>query len=105
MTKLCKLCGQPFEPKTNAQLYCTRDHFNTCVICGSKFKINKDSKNRKTCSKKCEVELRERTMLKRYGVRVTSQSDALQAKVLFKLKFMKLIYKSTVQNIPLKTKA
>lgn len=104
MTKICKLCGQPFEPRTNAQLYCTRDHFNTCVICGSKFKIDKDSKNRKTCSKKCEVELRERTMLKRYGVRVTSQSEELQAKV-YETNLKKYGTKHPAQNEDVKRKA
>ena len=66
--KLCKLCGQPFEPRTNAQRICDRTHYRECRFCGKKFAIKCGSDSQRCCSKECTQKLREQTMIERYGV-------------------------------------
>lgn len=39
MTKICRLCGKEFTPKVHNQIYCKRDHFTTCRICGKRINL------------------------------------------------------------------
>jgi len=78
--KICKLCGQEFIPNYNAQRYCDNIHYKDCVVCGNRFEINWVNKDKQTCSTKCAELLRERTMVKRFGVPFSQQSEELQKK-------------------------
>lgn len=77
-TKICKLCGEPFEPRHGNQKICDREHFNTCPVCGKKipYKIYTYC-----CSKECTQKQREQTSLKKYGTIHPQASAAVQAKI------------------------
>lgn len=99
-TRICTLCGLEFNPKTNTQTMCDREHYRECVVCGKQFAIDfTKSQNtaeiRKTCSNDClhklmketnpfaKEEFRQKakqTMLQRYGVEYPSQDPQLLAK-------------------------
>ena len=70
MEKICKFCGLPFE-SNDSSIYCNRQHFEQCIICGNSFPISKSmlgTKDRRhTCSRKCSSELRKRTVVDKYG--------------------------------------
>lgn len=56
--KICKECGKEFHPKRPGQLYCDREHYRKCVVCGKSFKVDLHSGSsskdiRKTCSDEC----------------------------------------------------
>lgn len=71
MIKICQECGEEFETTNGMQKFCTKQHYRTCIICGSMFPVTryhltaKDAKQ--TCSKKCSSELRKRTNIDKYG--------------------------------------
>lgn len=93
-TKICKLCGQEFHPKTNTQTVCERRHMQKCIVCGEEFDLKYDSAKgttdlRKTCSDEClhiwmkqnnpfrDPRIREKiknTMKDKYGVEFAAQS-------------------------------
>lgn len=55
-TKICKECGQPFEPTTPWDKYCSRDHYRICQNCGKPYFVPKDKLSnftKKTCSEEC----------------------------------------------------
>ncbi len=64
--KICKLCGKEFVPDTARQEYC-KIHYLSCPICGKEVIIADHSKEVKTCSEKCRVELIKKTCTERYG--------------------------------------
>lgn len=78
--KVCKLCGNKFIPRSNAQRYCDRIHTKSCKICGKDFEITWETKNKECCSKQCSQKLREQTMIERHGVAFSMQSKELQRK-------------------------
>lgn len=56
MIKICKECKKEFNAKNNRMVYCDRDHYRICPICGNKFLVKRKlSLNIKdlTCSKEC----------------------------------------------------
>ena len=78
--KACKLCGELFEPKTNAQRICDKIHYRKCAYCGKEFEIRRPSDSKNCCSKACTIALRERTMVERYGVAHALENPELLAK-------------------------
>lgn len=66
--KKCILCGKLFQPTTNAQRTCTDQHYRKCKFCGELFPISRPSDSKQCCSKQCTEQLRQSTMIKRYGV-------------------------------------
>lgn len=56
--KICRVCGQPFDPKSSRQLDCNRTIFKTCEVCGKQY-AGKCSKNdvSNTCSAECAQKL------------------------------------------------
>ena len=68
--KICKFCGLPFVGK-GTSVYCDRQHFDTCIVCGKPFPVSKSvlgAKDRRhTCSKKCSAQLRKITNTAKYG--------------------------------------
>ena len=55
MKKKCKLCGKEFEGK-GRQSICNDTHYNTCIVCNKKFKVDKSTYMRLTCSKECQIQ-------------------------------------------------
>lgn len=58
--RICKACGKEFHPREYRDMYCTRDHYKECVICGKLFlydprRVNPNESN--TCSKECKGKL------------------------------------------------
>lgn len=49
--KICEICGQPFEPRSNRQKVCNRSHTKVCPVCGDEFISDT---NRSTCSTECK---------------------------------------------------
>lgn len=78
--KTCVLCGKPFEPTSNAQRVCDRDHYRKCKYCGKEFLIHRPSDSKQCCSKKCTELLREQTMMTRYGVAHALQNEHIMRK-------------------------
>jgi len=56
--KICKWCGEEFEPSSVRDVYCKNPHYQTCAVCGNQFEIDvrRDS-SVKTCSKTCRYKL------------------------------------------------
>ena len=80
MTKICKLCGEPFEPKTNAQTVCSKTHYRDCEVCGKPFVIKRPSSSQLCCSKECTRKKREATMEARFGTPYALQNAELKEK-------------------------
>ena len=96
--KKCAWCGEEFIATHPSQIYCDRDHYNDCVICGKRFKLSKIvqlADIRKTCSKRCSNDLKfiegkqnspeakakqEVTNIERYGCKHPFQNDTVKAK-------------------------
>ena len=55
LKKICKLCGKEFEGK-GRQSICNDIHYNTCIVCNKKFKVDKSTYMRLTCSKECQIQ-------------------------------------------------
>lgn len=98
--RTCKWCGKQFHPITNTQKYCMDTHYQTCVVCGTKFVVDLHntllSDIRKTCSDEClrtyqsinnpfhNEEYRKKyraTCLQRFGVEYPAQSSEIQARM------------------------
>lgn len=101
--KRCKLCGELFEPKVNAQRICNKQHYRTCKVCGKQFPINRPSDSAQCCSKECTVTLRERTMKDRYGVAHALQSKHFLDKA-ESTQLAKYGVKHAAQNVEIKNK-
>ena len=53
MIRKCKLCGQEFETKNNAQQYCNRNIIRQCLICHKEFETKCNATSPEFCSKSC----------------------------------------------------
>ena len=56
--KICKCCGLPFETPYSNKLYCDRDHYLPCPVCGKPVLKKKDrdfSRKPACCSVECSV--------------------------------------------------
>ena len=80
MQKICLHCNQPFETNRKTQVYCPRQHYNTCVICNKQFPIDA-GRTVQTCSKECKSELKRRTCIEKYGGPSPTSSPEIQAKI------------------------
>lgn len=80
MIKLCKMCGKPFEPKSNAQTICENIHYRNCEVCGKPFVIKRPTASQLCCSKECTRKKREATMEARFGTSYALQNDELKKK-------------------------
>lgn len=57
-SKICKICGREFIPKSSRQQCCRRPITKTCVICGKTFPgICSSTDTKTTCSDTCAAEL------------------------------------------------
>lgn len=59
-TKICKCCGKPFETNSPQKLFCNREHYLPCPVCGKPvLKKDRDfTRPPKCCSSKCTHILR-----------------------------------------------
>lgn len=57
----CIICGETFQAR-GSQTTCNNIHYRECVVCGAPFEIKHLSDQKKTCSKKCSIELRKQSM-------------------------------------------
>lgn len=67
-TKLCKYCGKPFDTDNELKIFCDRDHYATCKICGSEFKVTNLTLEHPTCSRKCGAIYRKQNLVKKIRV-------------------------------------
>lgn len=85
MVKICKECGKQFVPRNGMQLYCDDQHYRKCVVCGKMFPITRYhlqvSDAKQTCSRKCNIEMRKRTNIEKYGGTAPACSKDIQAKM------------------------
>ena len=56
-SRICRICGKEFTPKSSTRSICYDDHYKVCEICGETYKLNPKEKvinqlSRKTCYKK-----------------------------------------------------
>lgn len=68
--KICKCCGKPFETNSPQKLFCNREHYLPCPVCGKPvLKKDRDfTRPPKCCSSKCTHELRKRNLKPRQCV-------------------------------------
>ena len=61
--KICKCCGLEFETNSSQKLYCDRDHYLPCPVCGKLVKkTGRDfSRPPKCCSSECSHILKKRS--------------------------------------------
>ena len=61
--KICKCCGLEFETNSPQKLFCNRDHYLPCPVCGKLVKkLDRDfTKPLKCCSNECTHMLRQRS--------------------------------------------
>lgn len=52
-TKVCKCCGEPFEPHSNVQNYCNREITRVCKLCGKQFTTRCNPNSPEYCSRSC----------------------------------------------------
>lgn len=71
MIKICKECKKEFEARNNKMIYCDKEHYRICPICGKKFLVKRKqslSIENLTCSKECakkkELQTRENLEIK-----------------------------------------
>lgn len=59
-TKICKHCGETFETNSPQKIYCNRQHFRPCPVCGKAVAMidNDFSRSPKCCSPECSHVLR-----------------------------------------------
>ncbi len=84
----CAHCGESFEA-VGTQIYCDRQHFDSCEVCSESFEIKPESR-RRTCSSICAGSLinggdsqskRRATSRDRYGTDFPQQSEAVKGKI------------------------
>lgn len=88
--KICELCGDSFIASKYSDRFCSKKHFQNCVVCGKEFElVNKGSRAAKTCSKKCAagiIDFTERNkkseiaLLNKYGYKNASQIPDVKEK-------------------------
>lgn len=70
--KICEWCGEEFITDQPNKIYCDREHYKTCQVCGNLFKVKNKYLGSATLSNYCSVECRqkakEQTCLDKYGV-------------------------------------
>lgn len=81
MTKLCKMCGRPFEPTSNAQTICENIHYRNCEVCGTPFVIKRPTSSQLCCSKECTRKKREATIEAKYGTPYPLRNPELRKKM------------------------
>lgn len=63
----CLLCGEMFTPTSLHQLYCTKDHYRPCPICGKPVKVREAYADPICCSSECQQIKTAATCMDRYG--------------------------------------
>lgn len=80
-TRVCKLCGKEFQPRSANQQICDRAHYKVCEVCGNPFEVTASTyKKQRTCSTDCRYRLVKLTSLQRYGVDNPAKSEQAKAK-------------------------
>lgn len=81
--KKCAFCGESFEPASNRQKYCKRQHYRVCPICGERY-IEDNVENLKrppvACSYKCRVAKTQATSLQKYGIKTPGNTKDAREK-------------------------
>lgn len=83
-------CQNTFQSTKHNAIFCPKEHFDYCVICGQEFTIVNIHRPSKTCSKQCAwklvddvdavIEKRKKTTRKKYGVDNPSQAPEIKEK-------------------------
>ena len=78
--RICCLCGRVFIPTHPRQKVCADQHYRKCEICGADIPIKRPSDPKRVCSESCEMEMRRRHNIEKYGVEHPMQLDSTKAK-------------------------
>ena len=81
MHKICAFCNEPFEASVPNQIYCKRQHFAICSICGNQYPIKDCRDYPKTCSKICRTALRKQTCISVYGGTAPASNPEVRKKI------------------------
>lgn len=94
ITKICEICGEPFETTQPKKKCCDKQHYKECVICHKKFPVNKRNwKTKQCCSRSCLEE----------WYKITGKSEEMHRKA-EETKRKKYYDKGIVFNAPKKTR-
>lgn len=91
-TKKCAFCGEEFVPRRITQIYCDRDHYVNCEVCGKKIPVSryKLGKAPRACCPSHAVMLghtpesqtkRRENSLKKWGTETPLQAPEIKAKI------------------------
>ena len=78
--RICCLCGKVFIPTHPRQKVCADQHYRKCEICGADIPIKRPSDPKRVCSESCEMEMRRRHNIEKYGVEHPMQLDSTKEK-------------------------
>lgn len=79
--KMCKGCGESFNPITNRQVYCLETMDANCGFCSEPFQRNCTAKLKQTCSKSCSSKLIRREQAENNTATCLSCGDTFQQKI------------------------
>lgn len=91
-TKKCAFCGEEFVPQRRTQIYCDRDHYVNCEVCGKKIAVSRSNLGRppRACCPSHAVMLghtpesqakRRENSLKKWGTETPLQATEVKAKI------------------------
>ena len=91
-TKKCAFCGEEFVPQRRTQIYCYRDHYVNCEVCGKKIAVSRSNLGRppRACCPSHAVMLghtpesqakRRENSLKKWGAETPLQAPEIKAKI------------------------
>lgn len=80
MTRKCCLCGKEFTVIHPRQKVCSDQHYRKCEICGKDMPIKRPSDPKRVCSHECEMEMRRRHNVEKYGVDHPMHLEPVQEK-------------------------
>ena len=70
-TKICAYCKSEFIPESNRQIYCKKDHWASCPVCGNlhkiKYKYEFKLGRGTACSPRCKEVIRKQSLLASKG--------------------------------------
>lgn len=73
--KVCPLCGETFMPDSFRQVYCKKDHYGPCPVCGKPVLIKDYNIGPQCCSEECRTKRIQNTCLEKYGNVCVLNSD------------------------------
>lgn len=79
-TRICKECGEEFQPSSGRQFFCKKDHYRPCPVCGVPVLVKYFGEPPRACSEQCKRRRMEATNIERHGTIDAANTPAALAK-------------------------